>query len=68
MTHKASSPEYVLRAVVVHHGKYFNSGHYTTFCYKDSEKKDGKSSGWVQERFSIYFVFSILTPASKVTN
>ncbi|CBY12573.1 unnamed protein product [Oikopleura dioica] len=48
MTHKASSPEYVLRAVVVHHGKYFNSGHYTTFCYKDSEKKDGKSSGWVQ--------------------
>ncbi|CAG5094185.1 Oidioi.mRNA.OKI2018_I69.XSR.g13325.t1.cds [Oikopleura dioica] len=51
MTHKATSPEYVLRAVVVHHGKYFNSGHYTTFCYKDSEKKDGKASGWVQESF-----------------
>jgi ubiquitin carboxyl-terminal hydrolase 44/49 len=44
---KENEPEYSLRAVVVHHGKYFSSGHYTTFCWNDSESRKN-SSGWVQ--------------------
>lgn len=49
MTHtdKENNPEYLLRAVVVHHGKYFSSGHYTTYCWNDSENRK-TTSGWVQ--------------------
>jgi len=44
---KENNPEYVLRAVVVHHGKYFSSGHYTTYVWNDSENRKN-TSGWVQ--------------------
>lgn len=50
MTHadKENNPEYLLRAVVVHHGKHFASGHYTTFCWIDNNNKKSSHSGWVE--------------------